>query len=152
MSKRREKALTRDEKWIGKRVKRADGAAALITGGNSGLGYECARYLLGLGARVLLACRNPARGAEAVARLRDACPSGDVSLLTVDLADAASIDALAEEVAKRGEKIDLLMHFAGVYYPKGDKTVQGLPMTVGVNYEVRPLCLMVARKAKSTTS
>ena len=135
MSRMREKALKRYEKWIEKRVKRADGAVALITGGNSGLGYECARYLLGLGARVLLACRNPARGAEAVARLRAANPTGDVSLLTVDLADACSIDAFAKKVVERGEKIDLLLHFAGVYYPKDSKTVQGLPMTVGVNYE-----------------
>ena len=129
------KAYGRYEKWIQTRVHRADGITALITGGNSGLGYACAQWLLALGARVLLACRSPERGQSAVQRLRAEFPRSEILLLAVDLADLASVDALAEEVAKRVEKIDLLMHFAGVYYPKESQTAQGRPMTVGVNYE-----------------
>lgn len=129
------KAYIRYEKWIKKRINRADGVTALITGGNSGLGYECARWLLSLGATVLLACRNPERGSAAAEHLREEFPKGEVVPMTVDLSDFASMDAFAAEVGKRGGKIDLLMHFAGVYYPKESKTAQGHPMTVGVNYE-----------------
>lgn len=130
-----EKARKRYEKWIKARVKPADGVTALITGGNSGLGYECARWLLALGARILLACRNEERGRVAAERLREEFPRGEVVPMTVDLSDDAVMDAFSEKVAERGEKIDLLMHFAGVYYPKESRTAQGRPMTVGVNYE-----------------
>lgn len=130
-----EKARKRYEKWIKARVKPADGVTALITGGNSGLGYECARWLLALGARILLACRNEERGRVAAERLREEFPRGEVVPMTVDLSDDAVMDAFSEKVAERGEKIDLLMHFAGVYYPRESQTAQGRPMTVGVNYE-----------------
>ncbi len=131
----KKKAYERYEKWLKNHACSAEGRLAVITGGNSGLGYETARYLLYLGARVILACRNAQRGQVAVERLRAELPEGEVSLLTVDLASFASIDAFVQNMRERGEKIHLLLHFAGVYYPKGNVTADGLPMTVGVNYE-----------------
>ncbi len=122
------------QKWRQKHLASLAGCRALVTGGNSGIGFEAARGLLALSANVTLCCRNAARAQRAVAALQDEFPNARVDFMILDLASAASIDAFAENVAKRGEKIDILLHFAGVYYPKEPQTADGLPMTVGVNY------------------
>lgn len=121
------------QKWLSGNTARMDGKLAVITGGNSGLGFAAAEHFLTLGARVVLACRSEARARAAVADLSARFAGGRVSAVALDLAERASVDAFAKEMLERGEKIDVLLHSAGVYYPKEAKTVDGLPMTVGVN-------------------
>ena len=66
-----------------------------MTGGNSGLGFETARALARRGARVVLACRNPEKASEAIARLRAENPRADVEAMALDLASLASVRAFA---------------------------------------------------------
>lgn len=120
--------------WYQKNTKSLAARVAVVTGGNSGIGFEAARGLLSLGAHVVLACRSEARAAAAQARLLAEFPTGEVTLMHLDLAANASIDAFAAELGKRYEKIDIFLHSAGVYYPRGERTADGLPLTVGVNY------------------
>lgn len=110
------------------------GKTVLITGGNSGIGYAAAEHFLALGADLILACRSKERGLAAQSALQSRFAQRRIALELLDLSSNASIDALAQNIAKRDEKIDVLLHCAGVYYPKESRTADGLPMTVGVNY------------------
>ena len=120
--------------WLRANVRPLTGERVLITGGNSGIGFECARHLLSLGARVTLCCRSPERGRAAAEALQAAFPEGQVGTEQLDLASFSSIDAFVQKHRQRGEKIHILLHCAGVYYPREAVTADGLPTTVGVNY------------------
>ena len=67
------------------------GRVAVVTGANSGIGFEVARALASRGAKVVLACRNEQRAAEARAEIVRRQPSADVELLRLDLADLSQI-------------------------------------------------------------
>ena len=71
------------------------GKTIVVTGANSGLGYETARALAWKGARVVLACRDRAKGREAEARIRATCPDAATSLLPLDLASLADVRRFA---------------------------------------------------------
>jgi NAD(P)-dependent dehydrogenase (short-subunit alcohol dehydrogenase family) len=128
-----EKTL-RYRKWRQQHLQSLAGKTAIITGANSGIGFETARGLLDLGAHVVLACRNEGRAAAARQRLLAEFPEAFVEVALLDLASFASIDAFAENMAKRYEKIHIFVHSAGVYYPRDPRTADGLPTTVGVNF------------------
>lgn len=85
------------------------GKVALVTGGYSGLGLETVRALAGAGARVIVGARRPDAAAD---DLRDV--TGDVTILKLDLADPASIDAFAGEVAALVPAIHILINNAAV--------------------------------------
>jgi NAD(P)-dependent dehydrogenase (short-subunit alcohol dehydrogenase family) len=85
---------------------------ALVTGANKGIGRAIAQQLAGLGMTVLLAARDPGRGREAAAALRQA--GGDVHQVILDVTDPASIQAAAGEVAAQFGRLDVLVNNAGV--------------------------------------
>ncbi len=121
-------------KWLDKHARRMEGKTILVTGGNSGIGYESARAFLYLGARVILACRSATRAAAATEKLRAEFADAQVETELVDIASFASIDAFVTRMQSRGGSIDVCLHCAGVYYPRDTETADGYPMTEGVNY------------------
>ena len=129
-----EKTALRYQKWRAKHLRDLTGQVAVVTGGNSGIGFEAARGLLAQGAEVVLACRSESRANAAKERLLSEFPTANVTVMLVDLASFASIDAFAENLGKRYKKIHIFLHCAGVYYPREGRTVDGLPTTVGVNF------------------
>ncbi|TCD02256.1 SDR family NAD(P)-dependent oxidoreductase [Erythrobacteraceae bacterium CFH 75059] len=92
------------------------GRTVLVTGANTGIGWHIARHLARRGAKVLLGCRDPRRGEEAVARLRAEASADAPALVQLDLADGASIRAAAARVAEE-ERLDALINNAGVMMP-----------------------------------
>ncbi|CAH0354155.1 SDR family NAD(P)-dependent oxidoreductase [Aquabacterium sp. CECT 9606] len=88
---------------------------ALITGGNSGIGKEAARALVGLGWRVLIAARDAAKSRALVESIRATNPQAQIDWLSVDLSDFNGIEAFAEEVSRRMPVIDALLLNAGLY-------------------------------------
>lgn len=131
----KKKAPKRYEKWLKNNASPMAGKHVLITGANSGIGYAAAEHLLSLGARVTLCCRSAARGEAARNALQAAFPHAQIALEPLDLASFASIDALAHRLKEQNAAVDVLLHCAGVYYPRESLTADGLPTTVGVNYE-----------------
>ena len=75
------------------------GKTFFITGANTGIGFEAAKVFAGKGGRVLLGCRNPEKGEEALARIDDAYPGADIALVQIDLSDLTSVRAAARRVA-----------------------------------------------------
>lgn len=110
------------------------GRLALVTGASSGLGLETARALLGRGATVLLACRSPQRGQRALAALLASGPGGAAELLSLDLADLASVAAAAAWVERQYGRLDLLINNAGVMAPPRQRTRDGFELQFGVNH------------------
>jgi NAD(P)-dependent dehydrogenase (short-subunit alcohol dehydrogenase family) len=106
---------------------------ALVTGGNRGLGLEVCRRLALLDLRVVLGARDPALGAAAASRLRDA--GGDVRFEVLDVGDEASVRACARRLADERLSIDVLVNNAGVYprTPVLELSADELDQTLRVN-------------------
>jgi len=109
------------------------GKTALITGANSGIGFETARVLAGRGARVLIGCRSPERASGARDRIRDLHPSAEVEIVALDLTSLASIHDAAERVNQEA-RLDLLINNAGIMMPPREETADGFESQFGVNH------------------
>ncbi|MCB9787661.1 MAG: SDR family oxidoreductase [Deltaproteobacteria bacterium] len=110
------------------------GRVAIVTGANSGIGYEAAKALAHKGARVILACRSRERGEAALASIRAGSPSGTVELELLDLGDLSSVRAFAERLPQTAPRFDLLILNAGVMVPPASTTSDGFEMQLGVNH------------------
>lgn len=99
---------------------------ALVTGGNSGIGFATARELAARGDRVWLLCRSPERGEEARARL-----TGDVRVARLDVSDLSDVRAFAKEFSE--PTVDVLVHSAAILPPDRAFTPQGLERTLATN-------------------
>lgn len=109
------------------------GKCFVVTGANTGVGYEITRVLAQRGARVLLACRDEAKAREAMARIRLSAPRASLDFLPLDFADLGSISAAVERVA-REPRLDVLINNAGVMAPPLMRTKQGFELQFGVNH------------------
>ena len=110
------------------------GRTAVVTGANSGIGFETARALAAKGARVVLACRSEEKGRDAERRLRAAVPAGDVRFEPLDLGSLASVRAFAEKLCAAESRLDLLVNNAGVMMPPYGKTADGFETQLGTNH------------------
>ena len=109
---------------------------ALVTGANSGIGYECAKELATHGARVILAGRSREKVDAAVKKLKACRPTCSAEGVVVDLASFASIEAVAKELRDKVKlkALHVLVNCAGIFLPPHAKTEQGLEMQLGVNH------------------
>src|SRR5438067_12918095 len=83
-------------KWTANDIPDLNGKTAVVTGANSGLGYETALELARHGAHVVMACRDERRGTEALQRLRTEAPNASAELSLLDLADLTSVRKFAD--------------------------------------------------------
>ncbi|MDX1695036.1 MAG: oxidoreductase [Ketobacteraceae bacterium] len=120
--------------WELDSIKDQTGKRVLITGANSGIGFEAARVLAGKGAEVILACRNPEKGESALADIRQDYPQSQVSLMTLDLASLASIEQFANDFKTRYDRLDILINNAGVMAPPFTRTADGFELQFGTNH------------------
>ncbi len=109
------------------------GRTVFVTGANTGIGYEAARVFAERGARVLLGCRDAAKGEDAAQRIRTAAADAEVGVVTLDLADLASVRTAAEQVLQE-ERLDLLVNNAGVMVPPRTLTADGFESQFGINH------------------
>jgi NAD(P)-dependent dehydrogenase (short-subunit alcohol dehydrogenase family) len=107
---------------------------AVVTGANSGIGFETARALAAKGARVILACRSRTRGPQAVARIREAVPGADVLFDSLDLGSLESVAMFAKEITTEIDRLDILVNNAGVMMPPLDYTRDGFELQFGINH------------------
>ena len=107
---------------------------AVVTGANSGIGFETARALAAKGARVILGCRSRTKGAQAAARIREAVPDADVHFLSLDLASLQAVAMFAKEVGVEVDRLDILCNNAGVMMPPLDYTREHFELQFGINH------------------
>ncbi len=120
--------------WTAGDIPDQSGREVVVTGANTGIGFETARALARKSAHVTLACRNVEKGREAVRRILAESPDCAAFLMQLDLADLRSVEAFAARYREQHERLDLLILNAGVMIPPASKTAQGFELQFGVNH------------------
>jgi NAD(P)-dependent dehydrogenase (short-subunit alcohol dehydrogenase family) len=110
------------------------GKIFVVTGGNSGLGFEMSRVLLKRRAHGVLACRDAKKMSEAARRLKAETPTATVSEIVLDLASLSSIRAAAKEISRQFPRVDVLINNAGVMAIPYRETADGFEMQFGTNH------------------
>ena len=120
--------------WDLQEMESQHGKRAVVTGANSGIGYLTALELAKRGATVVMACRSPERGEQALKRLRTAMPGAMVELALLDLGSLCSVQEFARQELANGFRLDLLINNAGVMAPpKRVETADGFELQFGTN-------------------
>ncbi|MFE7974352.1 SDR family NAD(P)-dependent oxidoreductase [Streptomyces shenzhenensis] len=117
------------DNWTEQHIPDQHGRVAIVTGANTGLGFETARMLAARGAAVVLAVRDVAKGKQAAARI-----TGDVTVQALDLASLDSIRSAAADLRAAHPRIDLLINNAGVMYTPRQTTADGFELQFGTNH------------------
>lgn len=106
----------------------------LITGANNGLGYETSRFFAKQGATVLMTSRSKERGEKAISAIKAEYPLAKLILVSLDLGDSKSIDALSAQLHTMNQKIDILINNAGIMAVPYALTKDGYESQIGVNH------------------
>ncbi|MFZ1865299.1 MAG: oxidoreductase [Polyangiales bacterium] len=120
--------------WSAQQLGDQKSRVAIVTGANSGIGFETARALAEKGATVVMACRNLDKAGERADQIRSAHPVADVEVMRLDLSDLDSVRQFAEAFRAKHARLDLLINNAGIMVPPYGKTAQGFETQLGVNH------------------
>ena len=120
--------------WTRDDVPELSGRHVVVTGANSGLGYETALACAARGARVVLACRDPRKSSAAIEHIQQEHPGAQVEYAALDLASLASIRACAKSLHESLGRIDVLCNNAGVMAIPYRRTADGFEMQIGTNH------------------
>lgn len=123
-----------DNKWTTEHIPDQTGKIALVTGGNSGLGYETVKALGQARAHVVLACRNTEKGNVARDQLVQQTPATSIEVREIDLASLASIRQYAEAFKTEHTRLDILVNNAGVMATPRRTTADGFELQFGTNH------------------
>ncbi|MES0824013.1 oxidoreductase [Ruegeria sp. SCP11] len=119
--------------WTHAQLPDLTGRTFVITGANSGIGFEAARMLGEKGGNIVMVCRSREKG-EAAQRKLSARVKGKLDLILMDLSDLSSVRSAAEELRGRYSKIDALINNAGIMMTPQTKTVDGFDLQMGANH------------------
>ena len=120
--------------WTADAIAEQAGRVALVTGANTGIGFEAALQLASKGAHVLLGCRDQRRAEQAIERIQAAAPTASLQWLPLDLADLASVKVAAAQLLAEHQQLDLLICNAGVMVPPEGRTADGFELQFGINH------------------
>lgn len=123
------------DRWTAAQMPSQSGKTILVTGANSGIGYQAALELARHGGRVILGCRNAIKGEAAAERIRGAVPDAQVESVTLDMASLASVRDVATAFVGQGIALDVLINNAGVMaLTNRELTVDGFERQFGTNH------------------
>ena len=123
------------EKWTAAQIPSQTGKTVLVTGANSGIGFQAALEFARHGAHVLLGCRNSAKGEAAMARLKRQITGAKVQVALLDMASLASIRAYVQQFLGQSAGLDVLVNNAGVMaLPSRELTPDGFERQFGTNH------------------
>ena len=120
--------------WTTANIPDQTGRTAVITGANTGLGYETAAALAAKGAHVVLAVRNLDKGEAAATLIGRRTPGASVAVQELDLTSLDSIRTAAEELRSKHDTFDLLINNAGVMFTPKSTTKDGFELQFGTNH------------------
>ena len=112
------------QKWDSNKILDQKGRVAIVTGSNSGIGYETARVLAGKNATVIIAVRNLQKGNTAADKIRAENESADIRVMQLDMANLESVRSFAANFKENFNRQDLLINNAGVMMPPQSKTAE----------------------------
>lgn len=120
--------------WTQNNIPDLQGKTIIVTGGNSGLGYESVKAFAQSGAKVVLACRDIIKGEKAKSEIMKAKPLGEIVVMKIDLMDLKSIRAFAQQFKSDFTQLDVLMNNAGIMATPNFKTNDGFEAQLGTNH------------------
>ena len=120
--------------WIEQNIPDLTGKVAVITGANSGLGFEAAQILAAKGAHIVFAVRDVAKGKQAAQGIQRVVPAASLEVLSLDLANLASVRRFAEAFPAAHSRLDMLINNAGVMAIPRRVTADGFEMQFGTNH------------------
>ncbi|AVV56287.1 short-chain dehydrogenase [Paenibacillus glucanolyticus] len=123
-----------NRKWTYDHIPNQSGRVVLITGANSGLGYQEALMMAKKGAEVIIAGRDRIKVNTAIKTIAKQAPNAKLSNVILDLADLNSVSECVKEVQRRYGRLDLLINNAGVMIPPFSHTKQGFELQFGTNH------------------
>jgi NAD(P)-dependent dehydrogenase (short-subunit alcohol dehydrogenase family) len=110
------------------------GRTAVVTGANSGIGFQVALQLGAHGAHVVLACRSTVKAEHAADLIVGAEPEASVEVLSLDLASLASVRRAAARLSAEHARLDVLVNNAGVMATPSHQTEDGVELQIATNH------------------
>jgi NAD(P)-dependent dehydrogenase (short-subunit alcohol dehydrogenase family) len=126
--------MATNDRWTADRIADLSGKTIVVTGGNSGIGYEAALQLARKGAHVVLACRDRRKAEAAAGSIRATAPNASVEVMELDLASLSSVRDFAETFQAAHARLHVLCNNAGVMALPYRKTADGFEMQIGTNH------------------
>jgi NAD(P)-dependent dehydrogenase (short-subunit alcohol dehydrogenase family) len=120
--------------WTKKKISDLSGKTAIVTGANTGIGYEIALALHEAGAYVVLACRDAEKAQQAIEKILKINGKGKLAIGVLNLSSLEAIKDFAENFKKEHQTLDILINNAGVMMPPPSKTDDGFELQFGVNF------------------
>jgi NAD(P)-dependent dehydrogenase (short-subunit alcohol dehydrogenase family) len=120
--------------WTPSNIEPQTNKSFLVTGANTGLGFETALELANKGARVILAGRSATKLTQAKERILALAPLAELDVAVVDLNSISSVKDFASQFVQSGAPLDVLVNNAGIMFPPPGKTVDGFETQFGVNF------------------
>lgn len=120
--------------WTKENMGDQTGKTVIVTGANTGIGFETARALYEAGAHVVLACRTEANARDAMRRLQAFGGKGALEIGVLNLAGLEAISEFAHEFIQKHNRLDILINNAGVMTPPASQTDDGFELQFGVNF------------------
>ena len=122
------------EKWTLKNMDDQKGKVILVTGGNSGLGFESVKAFAEKEATVVLASRSIEKGEAAKSKILESHPSGTIDVMELDLMDLESVNSFVKQFSAKYDRLDVLMNNAGIMMTPYFKTKDGFEAQMGTNH------------------
>jgi len=120
--------------WTTKDIPSQKGKTVIVTGANTGIGYETALALYKSGANVIVACRDKDKAKQAIAKMETENGTGSLEVGILDLASLETVRKFAETFMEQHKQLHLLINNAGVGIPPASKTSEGYELQFGVNF------------------
>ena len=120
--------------WSAQNIPDLTGKVAIVTGANSGLGYECSKALAAAGGHIIMAARNMVKVEEAKAKILELSPDASLETIELDLGSLDSVRGTAESIGATQRSIDILLNNAGVMATPEGRTADGFETQLGVNH------------------
>ncbi|HET8708233.1 MAG TPA: SDR family NAD(P)-dependent oxidoreductase, partial [Pseudomonadales bacterium] len=120
--------------WTPANMPNLSDKVAIVTGANSGLGFQTTLELARHGAKVILACRDQGKTQAAMHSIQLQVPNAKLEFMKLDLADLDSVAAFADAFKQKYKQLDFLFNNAGVMALPETRTRQGFEMQFGTNH------------------
>jgi len=123
-----------NKNWTIENIPDQNKKIVIITGSNSGIGFEAARILANKNAKVIVAVRNLDKGNAAKLKITKENSKAEIEVIRLDLADLSSVKSFSDELKQKYDQLDILINNAGVMIPPYSKTKEGFELQMGVNH------------------
>jgi NAD(P)-dependent dehydrogenase (short-subunit alcohol dehydrogenase family) len=120
--------------WTTKDIPSQKEKTVIVTGANTGLGYETALALYKAGASVIVACRDKDKAEQAIAKMETENGTGSLEVGILDLASLNSVKQFSQTFIEQHKQLHLLINNAGVGIPPASKSAEGYELQFGVNF------------------